>query len=486
MRSAAARVAEIGADLIDLNMGCPVPKVMKTGAGAALMKDPDTAVAVARAAAEGSGLPGHREAARRGDRRRAPAGRGGRRRRHHLPPAHGQGPPQGPPRLRAGRPGRAGPPGAGDRLRRDARGRPHPLGVRVHGRRGDHARARLAREPVAVRGAARRPRRGARAATRSSTSGCGCSTAPRSTSAPTARPATCASSTPGTSSVSATPARSSGRPPAGRHAGRAAGADRRPANRGFRRVGRCYHAALRRTRPGAPPVRSVQRAFSFSGPDLGRRAMQKDVLLTPEGLDKLKAEIEYLSNDKRREVAERIKEAREFGDISENSEYDDAKNEQAMLEARIASLEDKLRSASVIDASELSSDVVRVGSQVSVKDEGSGKSLQYTIVGSTEANPLREPALQRVSGRQGAAGPQEGRLRQGDAPQRQEARAEDHEDRRRVSELAFGRRSRDPRRKTAQAGGGPRRGRGPVSARVRRRRPDRRGARGSRRPGARR
>jgi transcription elongation factor GreA len=115
--------------------------------------------------------------------------------------------------------------------------------------------------------------------------------------------------------------------------------------------------------------------------------MQKDVFLTPEGLDKLKAEIEYLSNQKRREVAERIKEAREFGDISENSEYDDAKNEQAMLESRIASLEEKLRSASVIDASELSSDVVRVGSMVSVKDEGSGKSLKYTIVGSTEADP---------------------------------------------------------------------------------------------------
>jgi transcription elongation factor GreA len=115
--------------------------------------------------------------------------------------------------------------------------------------------------------------------------------------------------------------------------------------------------------------------------------MQKDVLLTPEGLDKLKAEIEYLSNEKRREVAERIKEAREFGDISENSEYDDAKNEQAMLEARIASLEDKLRSATVIDASELDSNVVRVGSLVSVKDESSGKSLKYTIVGSTEADP---------------------------------------------------------------------------------------------------
>jgi transcription elongation factor GreA len=115
--------------------------------------------------------------------------------------------------------------------------------------------------------------------------------------------------------------------------------------------------------------------------------MQKDVLLTPEGLDKLKAEIEYLSNEKRREVAERIKEAREFGDISENSEYDDAKNEQAMLEARIASLEDKLRSATVINASELDSNVVRVGSLVSVKDEGSGQSLKYTIVGSTEADP---------------------------------------------------------------------------------------------------
>jgi len=114
--------------------------------------------------------------------------------------------------------------------------------------------------------------------------------------------------------------------------------------------------------------------------------MQKDVLLTPEGLENLKKEIEHLSTTKRREVAERIKEAREFGDISENSEYDDAKNEQAMLEARIMTLEDKLRSASVIDAKELSADVVRVGSNVQVTDD-KGKSLQYTIVGSTEANP---------------------------------------------------------------------------------------------------
>ena len=78
--------------------------------------------------------------------------------------------------------------------------------------------------------------------------------------------------------------------------------------------------------------------------------MPKDVILTPEGLANLKAELDHLSTTRRREVAARIKEAREFGDISENAEYDDAKNEQAMLEARIASLEDKLRSATVIDA----------------------------------------------------------------------------------------------------------------------------------------
>ncbi len=117
--------------------------------------------------------------------------------------------------------------------------------------------------------------------------------------------------------------------------------------------------------------------------------MQKDVILTPEGLEKLKQEIEYLSGQKRREVAERIKEAREFGDISENSEYDDAKNEQAMLEQRIADLENKLRSATVIDASQMDADVVRVGSKVNVKDEESGKSFEYVIVGSTEADPSK-------------------------------------------------------------------------------------------------
>ena len=115
--------------------------------------------------------------------------------------------------------------------------------------------------------------------------------------------------------------------------------------------------------------------------------MPKDVILTPEGFEKLKTEIEHLSTDRRREVAERIKEAREFGDISENAEYDDAKNEQAMLEARIAALEEKLRSATVIDHKDLSTDIVRVGSVVHVKDEKTGKSVKYTIVGSAESKP---------------------------------------------------------------------------------------------------
>jgi transcription elongation factor GreA len=115
--------------------------------------------------------------------------------------------------------------------------------------------------------------------------------------------------------------------------------------------------------------------------------MPKDVILTAEGLEKLKEELDLLSKEKRREVAERIKEAREFGDISENSEYDDAKNEQAMLEARISTIQEKLRMATVIDASDVSTDIVQVGSVVHVKDEKTGKSVKYSIVGSAEANP---------------------------------------------------------------------------------------------------
>ncbi len=115
--------------------------------------------------------------------------------------------------------------------------------------------------------------------------------------------------------------------------------------------------------------------------------MAKETLLTAQGLEDLKAKIEHLSTTRREEVAERIKEARAFGDISENSEYDDAKNEQAMLEKQIAELEDKLRSAAIIDEGAVSTDVVSVGSTVHVKDQKTDKSVKYKIVGSAEANP---------------------------------------------------------------------------------------------------
>ena len=160
--------------------------------------------------------------------------------------------------------------------------------------------------------------------------------------------------------------------------------------------------------------------------------MPKDVILTPEGLKKLKDELELLSTDKRREVAERIKEAREFGDIAENSEYDDAKNEQAMLESRIAALQEKLRMATVIQAEDLSTDVVQVGSVVHVKDEKTGKSVKYTIVGSAEANAAGEQALQRVARRARAARAQAQRDRRREGAARAGPQAEDHQDRRRA------------------------------------------------------
>ena len=113
----------------------------------------------------------------------------------------------------------------------------------------------------------------------------------------------------------------------------------------------------------------------------------KEVILTPEGYDRLKQEIEELSTTKRREVAERIRIAREFGDIAENAEYDDAKNEQAMLEHKIAQLEERLLSARVITKKEISKDSVSVGSTVKLRDIAANKTFEYHIVGSAEANP---------------------------------------------------------------------------------------------------
>jgi transcription elongation factor GreA len=113
----------------------------------------------------------------------------------------------------------------------------------------------------------------------------------------------------------------------------------------------------------------------------------KEVILTPEGYKKLKQEIEHLSTERRREVAERIRIARQFGDIAENAEYDDAKNDQMLLEHRIARLEEQLRNARVIEKKEISSDVVSVGSTVRLRDVDAKQTVEYYIVGSAEANP---------------------------------------------------------------------------------------------------
>jgi transcription elongation factor GreA len=127
-----------------------------------------------------------------------------------------------------------------------------------------------------------------------------------------------------------------------------------------------------------------------SGARLGaQEEFVKEVILTPEGYEKLKKEIDHLRTEKRREVAERIRVAREFGDIAENAEYDDAKNEQAMLEHKIAQLEERLLSARVISKKEISKDTVSVGAKVRLRDVQAGKTFEYHIVGSAEADPAQ-------------------------------------------------------------------------------------------------
>ncbi len=117
---------------------------------------------------------------------------------------------------------------------------------------------------------------------------------------------------------------------------------------------------------------------------------EKETILTPEGLRKLEEELEVLKSVKRKEIAERIKQAKDFGDLMENSEYEDAKNEQAFTEGRILTLESMLRNAKVINNHDIRSDVVTVGSTVRLVDESVGEDLTYTIVGSAEADPLHD------------------------------------------------------------------------------------------------
>lgn len=115
----------------------------------------------------------------------------------------------------------------------------------------------------------------------------------------------------------------------------------------------------------------------------------KEVILTQEGLKKLEDELENLKSVKRREVAERIKVAIGYGDISENSEYEDAKNEQAFIEGRVLTLEKMLRNARIINSDEVGTDIVGIGATVTVEDMEFGDVVEYTIVGSAESNPLQ-------------------------------------------------------------------------------------------------
>ncbi len=112
----------------------------------------------------------------------------------------------------------------------------------------------------------------------------------------------------------------------------------------------------------------------------------KEILLTQEGYDNLEKELEYLKTEKRTEIAERIKVALGFGDLSENSEYDEAKSAQAANENKIAELENKIRFARIIDESEIDTKTVQVGNIVTIHDEEFDEDLVYTIVGSTEVD----------------------------------------------------------------------------------------------------
>lgn len=117
---------------------------------------------------------------------------------------------------------------------------------------------------------------------------------------------------------------------------------------------------------------------------------EKETIVTPDGLRKLEEELEYLKTVRRKEVAERIKQAKEFGDLAENAEYEDAKNEQAFIEGRIQAIEQMLRNVKVIDNNDRKADRVSVGCTVRLRDEQTREELSYTIVGSPEADPSRD------------------------------------------------------------------------------------------------
>ncbi|AUS98157.1 transcription elongation factor GreA [Clostridium thermosuccinogenes] len=142
----------------------------------------------------------------------------------------------------------------------------------------------------------------------------------------------------------------------------------------------------------------------------------KEIVLTYEGLKKLEDELEYLKGVKRREVAERIKQALSFGDISENSEYDEAKNEQAYMEARIVQLENMLKNAKVIDEDDIKTDQVSVGAKVKLLDMEYNEEVDYTIVGSTEADPAKSKISNESPVGKALMGKKKGEVVEVDAP----------------------------------------------------------------------
>ncbi len=121
----------------------------------------------------------------------------------------------------------------------------------------------------------------------------------------------------------------------------------------------------------------------------GTAGEERVIIVTKDGYDKLLQELEYLKNVKRREVAERLQEAISYGDLSENSEYEDAKNEQAFVEGRVLELEDKIKHAKVIEEKQKKTAMVQLGSKVGIKQVGHQTVREFTIVGSTEADPTR-------------------------------------------------------------------------------------------------
>lgn len=167
-----------------------------------------------------------------------------------------------------------------------------------------------------------------------------------------------------------------------KRSGPPAPADRKAAEPGSAPIGAAPRQ--RRARKGRA------RALDKEGATAVMAEREREVLLTAAGLQKLEQELEDLKTTRRREVAERIKVAREFGDLSENSEYEAAKNEQAFVEGRILTLENLLRNARIVQDSEVDPHRVNIGTTVTLRDLADGEIYEYTIVGSSEADPLNK------------------------------------------------------------------------------------------------